>query len=1170
MNPENFARDVRDGSIIARILRNYNIITEEQRLKVIQGDDPNVNYKNFKYIRVWLNAIGITCTDEDVSEISKGKCLSAIKLFYQIYLALHDKDELYYTSKRRGNERLHPTDTRFEVVSVNETTEKDFVDFTDNPFCEQLTLQRDTIEWNKERYEELESAYKTMRERYTMYLQQKFGVKYVNKFEKSFAIKHTTSNLEELNEPDVEDDKDYDELMKLVQDFKKKPTFKENANVSASILTKLKIKRRQEVKDNEIKVQQQKFMLMELWKKLLEEQGKELETEISKKMLKQSVFEKQMSTKMFEVRQQKDNIMQNCKCINDEILRRREEEFMEHVFLRNKCAPDQKDNYYFEKYRMLELHRRLYAEKQRLKSEREMKMCTDVVKYLVDLSIRYSEYKDEHKIEPCRCVMKEWVNLFIKDQPLTPYMDDLTDLTVDTEIPEDAEEIFYLEFYRQEALDEREFEDYMNLEWPWELDQLLPHLRSNLLDIELGMNVLGHGVHRVLYKLYPSRLPLPKPDIPLVNVAVCINGLPNLSVLPVMQKLLLKKKIQIIEMRDVINSGLQAYKDEMKMQDVDIVLISETQTTLDKSHKKKKSELLKKGTKSSQGSHKQRTPATITFEVKETQTPAIYPCEEMQLTRRGELGKMAYETLNVGDELTDNLMIAMFIEYLKTFTDVNGWALINYPTNFSQAALLEEALNGVPIPNISDILKNEASPSIGDVSDLNYRSSVFGLEEKNARLRTSKLVPNPETVYENDSYNTYLTAYIKIEHQSARDKSKGEDVVESPLDQNFVFVLQDIIVQDTEDGKKPLVPKLWQMLNPCEVEQLSKLMFGDVEFINWRDFIIYNFGISFPTIESILKVRAAFREKDPNVSEVITGCQFFSTKLWFENECEQENREGMLRLCLIKQLLFKLYKVGENILNYTALLLDFCKSDTAEKGFTKALALAFGKEVCQDVILGDIYIASIKEQLFIDERMEQMKQVEDEEILKCVESVVSSLINAAVDSCDSIVIESIPNPYPCEVAEEMRNLNEISLKSEEEEEEEEEEGDEQEEEEEQNHIEVPCKKISKFSNIGIDYQPHYNTNYIYLLDFESVCSILTATLPWHARAQTVYDRSIRECLETIYDLLKDSKLNNSVWAHVLLNDKSFKRLLMRSSKFVEKFPIEIVIKLLGCNEMQCV
>lgn len=581
MNPDIFAVDVMDGTILAQILFSYNIINQEQLDSVLPTDKVNIALHNLKRIAVWLKAISIDCTTEQVEQIATCKTLSAVKLFYQLYLALHDKDKLHFATKNKIRERLHPSNTRFDVAPVDEFDE-DLEEVIAHPLSDQLISQRGVIEWNQNRYAAMLQNYEAMRIEYQKYIQNKFDNTRNVKFGKIRLKEGDSVNLSEL---DIVVEKDaeftYEELALEEESALKMEQFKADPRVAKKILAKIKQKRRSEMKEKETKLHEQKVFLIELWEKLLNEQEKEFEETISKKLLKQSLFEKQMATKMLEVRKHKHNMMYNRRFMDDETMKKREEEFVENVFFREKNMEVQKYNYYFERDRMLELHRRLYAKKLRLRKERYSNMCHDIMRDLVNISIRHSEYKDKYNEEVPERVQKELAGLFVKQQPIFNLVDDVTDIVQDGGAhPKDLEEIYCKEIHRQNQLDQYDFENYCNFDWPWKLEDLVTGYEEDLYPIECGLNVLGHNVHRVLLTKYPRPKVPPKPNLPAVTAAVCINGIPDVSILSVLQKLLDKREIRIIEMQDAINYCLDEFKKEITTEFIDDVLIEETDAAL--------------------------------------------------------------------------------------------------------------------------------------------------------------------------------------------------------------------------------------------------------------------------------------------------------------------------------------------------------------------------------------------------------------------------------------------------------------------------------------------------------------------------------------------------------------------------------------------------------------
>lgn len=92
---------------------------------------------------------------------------------------------------------------------------------------------------------------------------------------------------------------------------------------------------------------------------------------------------------------------------------------------------------------------------------------------------------------------------------------------------------------------------------------------------------------------------------------------------------------------------------------------------------------------------------------KQTQTPKTIPEEDIKLSPAAELGKYAYEMLNTGDTLSDYLLAAMIVEYIKDQDDIKGFVIINYPNSYREAQILEETFSGRPPPNEESLIDRD-------------------------------------------------------------------------------------------------------------------------------------------------------------------------------------------------------------------------------------------------------------------------------------------------------------------------------------------------------------------------------------------------------------------------------------------------------------------------------
>lgn len=226
---------------------------------------------------------------------------------------------------------------------------------------------------------------------------------------------------------------------------------------------------------------------------------------------------------------------------------------------------------------------------------------------------------------------------------------------------------------------------------------------------------------------------------------------------------------------------------------------------------------------------------------------------------------------------------------------------------------------------------------------------------------------------------------------------------------SLVYILQDLVSHGMGEGEPLALPCCWYQLRSRDIASLVGRLFESADYVDWREFIFYALELPMPTPQEILIARDRFRIQDPGLNEVVSCAQFHRTSLWFldatgpiidvyqllrddfQRNIEElyeeelyhlccngddreegstifkmqafwENPEETLRMILAKELLCRMYTTGRNTVNYTAMLLSFCKSEDPRDGFAKALALALGSRVCSDLLEGERYVEELYQQ----------------------------------------------------------------------------------------------------------------------------------------------------------------------------------------------------------------
>jgi len=131
---------------------------------------------------------------------------------------------------------------------------------------------------------------------------------------------------------------------------------------------------------------------------------------------------------------------------------------------------------------------------------------------------------------------------------------------------------------------------------------------------------------------------------------------------------------------------------------------------------------------------------------------------------------------------------------------------------------------------------------------------------------------------------------------------------------------------------KHIYPKKWPIDSQFYNHFYKELFGSNITTIDWRDFVVQCMELPYPTIDQLLFYRKLFQDYDIG-NETITIDSYEATQLWFENESNQHNDA--------KWLLYDMYQVRDG-LNYSTMLLAFCRDEKPSIGLGKSFSLIFG------------------------------------------------------------------------------------------------------------------------------------------------------------------------------------------------------------------------------------
>jgi len=186
-----------------------------------------------------------------------------------------------------------------------------------------------------------------------------------------------------------------------------------------------------------------------------------------------------------------------------------------------------------------------------------------------------------------------------------------------------------------------------------------------------------------------------------------------------------------------------------------------------------------------------------------------------------------------------------------------------------------------------------------------------------------------------------LSVFVIISQQAFHSKNTFKmkqlrSIVNKLLDQAPTFKMEIVNFIDILNKlckiKHILYPKQWPKDDKFYNQFYKELFGSNVTTIDWRDFVVQCMQHPYPTIEQLLFYRKLFEDYDIG-NETITIESYEATRLWFENESNQYNDA--------KWLLYDMYEVQDG-LNYSTMLLAFCKDEKPWIGLGKSFSLIFG------------------------------------------------------------------------------------------------------------------------------------------------------------------------------------------------------------------------------------
>ncbi|XP_063244239.1 sperm flagellar protein 2-like [Bacillus rossius redtenbacheri] len=768
LEEQDFGLNFSDGTLLTKLLQSYSIINADVAETIRPTENHNIKVSNIYRLQKLLKLIGIHCNNTTVEEIALGFDTTALKLIYELFMSLEGNEKSYFIAQMKETksensslELSFETDLPYPVTKqcppVNNINEKlNILEGHQNRYkaiikkCKNAKVEAREALRNQLIYKDPCATDNTPKHKKQSLKEKEIHITKISMDD--FSLKHESNEMELT----------YENLIQLKETSENSALMTASKTKANELLNLIRQRTRREAASQAFRHSMRTLLLTELWDRLLEQYEKVFDEGVLQKLLRQSLYEKQIATKLLLVRHEQKTIAQNRIRRNKLILDRQQTELTLDYLKKNAEKELETYELNIEKKRKLELHRRLYADKLKRKYEKHYSLCHEILDAIVDLSVKSSLYQKCFDYEVPSKLWEEWKLSFIKGLPIFENIENL-ELMLNEEYQENLDPSVTIEVERNEVLIDHEFKDYMNLSGLWSLDEL----NSDLLSYKEELEVLGFVVHRLLATKYPKPVPKKLVALPNAKVAAVVVGMDPDQTLDVLQELLHSRGIVVVTLKTVLDESVRAYhKEILAKRDFDASTLNlymalngtpNTEKPTVNENKDKNTPLKSMLEKLNGVTNELEGIATV--KDKATQTPRIVPYDDdtSYPSRKAELGKIIYEILLQGQHIPDHLLVDNLIEFLRENTSDSGWVLINFPSTYQQAAFIEESITGQKLPQISSQTQT-AAESNENIEIINSKSPGEELQSSQ-----SLLLPNPIPEPKTEPFRTYFSVYVKLE-----------------------------------------------------------------------------------------------------------------------------------------------------------------------------------------------------------------------------------------------------------------------------------------------------------------------------------------------------------------------------------------------------------------------
>ncbi|XP_007426743.1 sperm flagellar protein 2 [Python bivittatus] len=498
VDSESFSREFSSGYLIGELLNKYEL--QEDFDQFSQSRLANAKLNNFSRMEPTLQLLGVQFDQNVARNIMTEQHGAAIKLVYQLYVALEKKKKAGLTGV--AMDAMRPS-AHAKLKSVGTEIYRERLK-TLVPRQADLSLQQisDSFQNKAKILESKIASMQFVKQQQAKQIQEE---KKVQELEKKIVEKrrqneimakiqaaviqipkplpqHTDKAIEDqkLQKKKKEAENTYTEIKNFEKQMRKEAALPakltesmmnaviqaQELSVENPAITELlntysddeyirKIQKRLE-EDTFAREQREKRRRKMLREQLIAHEAQEeayREEQLINRLMRQSQQERRIAVQLMHVRHEKEVLWQNRIYREKQFEERRLKEFQEALDREEALAEQEKIELAEQTLREKQLHAKLAAERAEARYEKHYEICWEVVEQIIDLATKIGEYRTlTNNLIPAK-LMRDWEELFLKGKPIYEQAD--IDQLPDKPTPEQL-----VELDKINLLDEKDYDDY--------------------------------------------------------------------------------------------------------------------------------------------------------------------------------------------------------------------------------------------------------------------------------------------------------------------------------------------------------------------------------------------------------------------------------------------------------------------------------------------------------------------------------------------------------------------------------------------------------------------------------------------------------------------------------------------------------------------------------------